>query len=236
MRGGFGAVESYGRVPRSHPAVCTGLARLYQSSMDPLSSSAARAGLDLTARHDEQLAVERVRAGDPLALEVIFIAYRADLLAAAERVTRSRAVAEEVVQDVFLAIWTGRAHWHITTSLGAYLHRAVHNVAGRAVTSHTRGGASGDELGAAARRAPELFRDPVLEPDELAEGAALSAAVTAATHDMPARARDVFTLRREGELSNREIAATLGLSVKTVESHMRRALTTLRQQLAAWKR
>jgi RNA polymerase sigma-70 factor, ECF subfamily len=207
-----------------------------QVFMHPLSSSQARTGLDLTARHDEQLAVERVRAGDALALEVIFVAYRAELLAVAERVTRSQAVAEEVVQDVFLAIWTGRAHWHITTSLAAYLHRAVHNVASRAVTSHTRGGTWGDELSAAARRAPESFRDPAPEPDERAEGAALSAAVTAATRDMPARARDVFALRREGELSNREIATALGLSVKTVESHMHRALTVLRQQLAAWKR
>lgn len=192
--------------------------------------------LDLTARHDEQIAVERVRAGDALALEVIFTAYRVDLLAAAERVTRSPALAEEVVQDVFLAIWTGRARWHITTSLGAYLHRAVHNVAGRAAGSHTRGLALGEEIDLAADRTPALFRDQSPAPDERAEYAALAEAVTEATREMSVRAREVFTLSRDGELSNREIAATLGLSTKTVESHMTRALDVLRRRLSDWRR
>lgn len=198
------------------------------------SSSPSLTGLDLTARRDEQLAVDRVRAGDTLALEVIFTAYRAELLSAAERITQSPALAEEVVQDVFLAIWTGRARWHITTSLGAYLHRAVHNVASRSVTSHSRGVASGDDLDAAAARSPALFQDRSPSPDERAERSDLADAVMAATREMPARAREVFTLSRDGELSNREIAATLGLSTKTVESHMKRALEVLRRRLAAW--
>lgn len=190
--------------------------------------------LDLTARHDEQLAVERVRAGDALALEVIFTAYRAELLAAAERVTHSRSVAEEVVQDVFLAVWTGRARWYVRTSLGAYLHRAVHNVASRAAGSRTRGGATGTEIGEAARFAPARFSDPAPAPDEHAERAAFASAVSRATRDMPARARDVFALRREHDLSNAEIAAALGVSTKTVESHMTRALSVLRERLRGW--
>jgi RNA polymerase sigma-70 factor (family 1) len=205
-------------------------------SMPSPSSPLARSGLDLSARRDEQLAVERVRAGDALALEVIFTAYRSELLVVAERLTRSHAVAEEAVQDVFLSIWTGRAHWHVATSLGAYLHRAVHNVATRAAMSRTRGSASGEDIEAAAQRIPECFRDPAPDPEEQMEGGALAAAVAAATRELPARARDVFVLSRQGELSNREIAARLGLSTKTVEGHMHRALTTLRRRLAGWKR
>lgn len=72
------------------------------------SSSSPSSGLDLAARRDEQLAVERVCAGDALALEIIFTAYRGELLRSATRVTQSPALAEEVVQDVFLAIWAGR--------------------------------------------------------------------------------------------------------------------------------
>lgn len=200
------------------------------------SSSPSTNGLDLTARHDEQLAVERVRAGDSLALAVIFTAYRAELLRAAERVTRSPALAEEVVQDVFLAIWAGRARWHIATSLGAYLHRAVHNVASRAATSHTRGMTPGEDIDVSAECGASQFRDPAPAPDERVELAALADAVSAAKRAMPSRAREVFTLSRDGELSNREIAATLGLSTKTVEGHMKRALDVLRRRLSAWSR
>ena len=200
------------------------------------TTTATTTALDLTGRCDEQLAVERVRAGDALALAVIFTAYRAQLIVAAERIVGTPTVAEEVLQDVFLAIWTGRAHWRITTSLGAYLHRAVHNVARRAASSRTRGGTSGEDIDGAVCNAPESFRDPAPLPDELTERSALVAAVSAATHDMPARARDVFLLRHEEELSNREIAAALGLSIKTVESHMARAFAVLRQRLANWRR
>jgi RNA polymerase sigma-70 factor (ECF subfamily) len=194
------------------------------------------ADFDLTARHDEQLAVERVRAGDALALEVIFVGYRAELLAEALRVTRSAALAEEVVQDVFLAIWTGRARWHVATSLGAYLHRAVHNVASRTAASRSRGLSAGVELDAAAARAPTLFRDPDPAPDVRAERAELADAITAAKDEMPLRAREVYVLSRENDLTNREIADSLGLSVKTVESHMKRARDVLRSKLSRWRR
>ena len=146
-----------------------------------------------------------------------------------------RAVAEEVVQDVFLAIWVGRARWRVAVSLGAYLHRSVGNVAVRTAGSHSRGGVLGAEIDGAIARIPDRFRDPSPEPDKRAEQAALALAVSSATRDMPPRARDVFMLSRERELSNREIAATLGVSVKTVESHMRRAFMVLRARLVAWR-
>lgn len=204
--------------------------------MKSSASSPSLTELDLTVRHDERLAVDRVRAGDALALEVIFVAYRAELLASAERITRSAGVAEDVVQDVFLAIWIGRARWHITTSLAAYLHRAVHNVASRAATSRTRAGTLGEELSAAVQRVPARFLDSAPAPDELAERATLTDAVAAATEHIPARARQVFILSRQHELSNREIAEALGLSSKTVESHMKRAFAVLRDRLVRWKR
>ena len=202
----------------------------------PSRHTEAHDGLDLTARHDELLAVARVRAGDALALEVIFTAYRRELCVSAERITRSAEIAEEVVQDVFLAIWTGRSHWRITTSLAAYLHRSVHNVATRAVSSRTRGGSSGEDLVAASLSDPGRFQDRTPNPDVAAERVELADAVKSAVEEMPTRAREVFLLSREKELTNREIAAQLGLSTKTVESHMKRAFTVLRGRLGLWRR
>ncbi|MGH7720387.1 MAG: sigma-70 family RNA polymerase sigma factor [Gemmatimonadaceae bacterium] len=191
--------------------------------------------LDLSTRLGEQLAVQHVRGGDAFALEMIFTAYRAELLALAQQVTGSRAVAEEVVQDVFLAIWVGRERWQIATTLRAYLRRSIHNVAARASRSRTRGGATGVELEAAEAATPEVFASAATAPDLGAERALLAAAVTEATGAMPPRAREVFTLSRDHELSNREIAARLGLSVKTVEAHATRALAVLRQRLTGWR-
>jgi RNA polymerase sigma-70 factor (ECF subfamily) len=170
--------------------------------------------LDFTARSDEQLVVQRVREGDTLAFEMIFAAFH---------------------EDVFLAIWTTRERWSIRTSLHAYLWRAVHNVATRAGTSRTRGPARGLRLEDAERTLPVRFADAAAAPDVLAERSALADAVEEAERIMPPRAREVFALRHQHELSNREIASTLGISLKTVETHMTRALATLRKQLTRWR-
>lgn len=201
----------------------------------PVPSFPATADLDLTQRLAEQLAVERVRQGDALALEMIFTAYRHELIALAQRIVAAPEVAEDVVQDVFLAIWTGRDHWYVTTSLRGYLRRAVHNGAVSSGKSRVR--RAGVELDEAERTAPAALIDASSPaPDVLAERADFSAAVARATGDLSPRAREVFTLKQVHHLTNREIAARLGLSMSTVEIHMTRALAALRRRLADWRR
>src|SRR5258708_10536045 len=73
--------------------------------------------------------VARVRRGDAKAFEAMFRAYYDTLIAYAWRISRSREIAEELVQDVFARIWERRAAWTATDSLAAYLHGAVRNEA-----------------------------------------------------------------------------------------------------------
>jgi len=190
--------------------------------------------LDLTARHDEQLAIGRVRHGDALALELIFLAFRDELLSVGERVAGSREVGEEVLQEVFLAIWRGRAGWHVASSLRSYLRRAVQRGASRARGSRTRGVLGGASLEGAEGFGGMVFADSAPTPEDDVVYDELRSALDEATSVMSPRARDVFVLRRDEDLSNREIADRLGVSVKTVETHMGRALKFLRCRLRAW--
>ena len=83
--------------------------------------------------------MERIRQGDALALEAIFTAFHAELVALALRVTGGRpALADDAVQDVFLAIWSGREQWRLRTTLRAYLRTAVHHAASRAAGTSFR--------------------------------------------------------------------------------------------------
>jgi RNA polymerase sigma-70 factor (ECF subfamily) len=143
-------------------------------------------------------------------------------------------VGEEVVQDVFLAIWQARSNWEITSSLRGYLRRSVQNTAVRARSSRTRGGAVEARLPESIEGRGGALPDPRPTPADQAAFEELASAAEQATKALTPRARDVFLMRRDEELSNREIADRLGVSVKTVETHMRRALRFMRRRLARW--
>jgi RNA polymerase sigma-70 factor (ECF subfamily) len=201
-----------------------------------LPNSCVPATLDLATHREEQLAVERVRQGDALALEAIFTAYHAELLALALRTSGGRpALADDVVQDVFLAIWSGREQWRIRTTLRAYLRTAVHHTASRATGSRVRTLARDISLEVAERASPERLADVRAPVDQGVERSALAEEVARVAGTLPPRDREVFTLGHRHDLSNREIAARLGISVKTVEAHMTRARSFLRERLGGWR-
>ena len=71
--------------------------------------------------------VARIRAGDERALETIFRAHYAALCNFALRYVGERALAEELVQDLFADLWARRAQWKLTGSLRGYLFSALRN-------------------------------------------------------------------------------------------------------------
>lgn len=205
--------------------------------------SSHASAVDIVAHRDEQLLVDYVTRGDPVALEAIFRRYHLELRATAERVLGSREAAEDVIQDVFLAIWISRTRWRVTTSVGAYLRRSVRNAALRRATRRSDRMielATPCDASDAASDGPTPASAPLVAPDpsplDLAERQAMAADVVRATATLPPRVREVFTLSRHAQLTNREIAERLTLSPKTVEMHLTRALAAMRSALAAWRR
>jgi RNA polymerase sigma-70 factor (ECF subfamily) len=196
------------------------------------SGRAASSPVEQVAARD-RLWVERIRTGDVSAFEAMFRAYKNDLGAFLQRFLRSREAAEEVIQDLFLRIWEQRHEWEVAVPLNIYLFRAARNraisyVRHQRVETRFRERVCGAADGGLRSQSPAWA-------DERARASEVEDAIELAVNQLPERCREVFCLNRYHHLSYAEVAQAMGISVKTVEVQMGRALTVLRERLASWR-
>jgi len=157
----------------------------------------------------------------------MFRAHHPALLRYAIAHLRDRSAAEDVVHDVFLRLWLGRANLDLTGSLRAYLVTAVRN----RIIDMTR-------TQAVRQRAMEsavldvTHRRPTASEADPAEVAELDVAIRTAIADLPERCRTAFLLCREQDLTYAEAAAVMGVAPATVKTQVARALAALRNALA----
>jgi RNA polymerase sigma-70 factor (ECF subfamily) len=185
---------------------------------------------ELAAR--ELSLARRVREGDEAAFEQIFRTYYTRLVSFACTKLGSQALAEEIVQEVFLQIWARREQWVVERSVAAYVFRAVRN---RVLNARRSIRLEAAYSAAEAAGTCEIEVEAGEPCDGRLRDAELGAALAHAVALLPARPRQVFLLSRRQGLSYAEIADVLGIAVKTVEMHMGRALAQLRVSLHEWR-
>ena len=167
---------------------------------------------------------ERVRDGDHDAFSAMFHALYPSLCNVVARRVGSRAIAQELVQDVFLRVWQRRDSLDPEQSITGYLYRAAKNQA----ANHLKHRGLADR----SRHTVVLSLVPsAVGADEETRYNEIAAVAQEAIDELPTRCREIFLLSRNAELSYGEIARLLGLSVKTVETQMGRALKALRARL-----
>jgi RNA polymerase sigma-70 factor (ECF subfamily) len=200
------------------------------SAISPADGAAARPdAAAFGALSDEALAL-RFGSGDSEAFRILYSRHRAPLYRFALRLTRSRADADEVFQDVWIAVIKGRQRYRPAARFAAYLfaiaHRRVADTA-RAKSRRAWLWADGD-----AAAVPAI--DP--SPLALAENSALGAALSSALAALPMEQREAFLLQAEGGLRLDEIAEATGVSRETVKSRLRYANAKLRTAMKDWQR
>lgn len=157
--------------------------------------------------------------------EATFRAHHADLCGYLYRFLGSAEAAEDVVQDLFVAMWSNLPAWQAREqSLRPALFVAARNRALDLLKSQRVRTQSSNRVRAAMEPAVRTTDELLLENE-------LTARVQEAVESLPERCRLIFTLSREGGRTYAEIAELLGLSVKTVETQMRRALQVLRTRV-----
>lgn len=162
---------------------------------------------------------------DEKAFERMFKAYFKPLHAYAYTILKDEATAEEMVQNVFFNLWDRRERMNIEGSLKAYLYRAVHNESLNFLKHQKVRASYRDHYTRQAVREAESSSGKIGTEE-------LSTHIKKALDELPPQCGAVFRLSRFGGLKYREIAGELGISVKTVENQMGKALRILRTKLA----
>ena len=164
--------------------------------------------------------------GNEAAFERFFKTYYQSLLHYAYVMLRDEVIAEEMVQQVFYKLWEKREKLEIRTSRKAFLYKAVHNECLNYL-KHEKHKRAHEKY--AVMMNDEVYREKTNDPMHLTE---LQERLQKAMSELPEQCRNIFYLNRIEELKYREIAEELGLSVKTVEAQISKALKVLRKKLA----
>ena len=188
---------------------------------------------DLSEARDREL-VQRIGRGDEDAFRGLFGRYAPTAMALARRVARQPFLAEEIVQEAFLAVWRNPGGYDQQRgSVRAWLMGMVHH---RAVDAVRR------EESQRRRAEESMGSDPVVSPDpadEVADQVDLPEerkAVRAALDGLPDEQRQVIELMYFGGLSQSRISEQLGLPLGTVKSRTLLGMRRLRGAIGGLER
>ncbi len=158
------------------------------------------------------------------AFKKIFDTYYEQLCAVAADFLGSIDLGKDVVQEVFCGIWENRKNWGIKGPLKPYLYRSVCN---RAISYINKDRSRREAMERYIQTLPnsnvfELFEGEI---DDVTHK------VWKAIRKLPKQRYLIFVLHKVHDLSYKEIAESMNISVKTVDNHMWQALRFLRDKL-----
>lgn len=162
---------------------------------------------------------------DDHAFEKLFKDHFRALHAYAHVILKDEDDAEEIVQNMFLKLWEKRDSLQVQTSAKAYLYKCVYNDSLNYL-KHQKIKTKYQDYAAYTMNDQHLAASSKIEMTELEYKLSL------ALNELPEQCRTIFQMSRFEELKYKEIAARLGLSIKTIENQMGKALRILRLELA----
>lgn len=189
--------------------------------LDLLVVLAVSAPVDL----DDHTLAARIQQGDRRAFRQFFDRYHGLLYRYLRNRKVPHATAEDLVQTAFITIWDRRAQIDLSKSLRSFLFTIGYNRA----LNHFRDTAKFTSEDDAPEQATS--ETPAQDVSHMMTQQALRQAIAA----LPERRRAVFELCFLHDLTYRETADVLGISVKTVENQMSHALKAIRRAMAAYR-
>ncbi|KAA2239818.1 RNA polymerase sigma-70 factor [Chitinophaga agrisoli] len=163
----------------------------------------------------------KVYNGDTQAFKELYDCFCASLLQLAMAMVHNREMAEEIVADVFIAVWNKRKSLPQVTNLKWYLYAATRNIA----LNYLRKYAHKKTL----QLDESYLPDYEINPEAQLISNEMVRHINKAIGELPPQCRLIFKLVKEDGLKYREVAVLLNISIKTVENQVGIALKKLTQ-------
>lgn len=171
---------------------------------------------------DEAALLRQLKRGDENALDLIYRQYWEGLFFYSYHLLKDKHACEDVIQDLFVRLWENREQLDVRLSLKAYLYASCRYALYKLIRKEQ---VREDIFDAIYERLHTETAYGSLEHKELVQQ------INVIVNGLPPKCREVYELSRKENLSHKEIGERLGISVKTVENHINRALKELKQSL-----
>ncbi len=178
------------------------------------------------SREEEKIFLTAVSDGSEAAFRALMFQYHSKVYFFVIGLGGSREDAEEIVQDVFMKLWTGRDQLPAVQNFQAYLFTITRNHAYTVLRRSVRNAL--------------LFQQWKLEQKESSEMAAGQESDTtiyqkldAIVDRLPKRQREIYLLHRHERLRYAEIADRLHIGLETVKSHLASAVKFIKSQMGS---
>lgn len=170
-----------------------------------------------------KLLIGKMKTGDRDSFNQIFRRYYTPLVRFCVRFVADGDQSAEIVQDLFVKLWTNRERLTFNTSFESYMLRSVRNAAITHITKERAHAETNERI--------YVGESDTNDPSETLQSNNLEASYRKVLASMPEKRRDVFLASRFDGLKYTEIADKFGMSTKTVEAHMSAAIKQLREGL-----
>lgn len=176
-----------------------------------------------TTYTDDLFLLQKLKEGDIRALEVIFNKHYSNLSRYLLMLFKNELLVDHIAQDIFVHLWENRETLEIKSSLESYIYaagrfKALNQIRDAKLQNAIR------------QRIIDQVQNPHYDEASL-EFEELETIINEAINALPDRCQKIFRLSREEEMSYKEIASYLDISVNTVEGQMSIALKKLRTTL-----
>ncbi|EAR13926.1 RNA polymerase ECF-type sigma factor [Polaribacter irgensii 23-P] len=172
--------------------------------------------------NDNLFLAEQMKLGNAKAYDFLMHSFYQKLCGYAYTLSHDHAAAQDIVQNVFVKVWSNKKNINTSFSIKSYLYKSVYN----------------EFINQYRKNKPVFFLekkylesvDLVVEnSDENLDQ--LLQLVDKEIRDLPPKCREIFLLNKKEGLTHIEISEHLNISIKTIEGHMTRAFKILRNKL-----